>query len=190
MSVIARSTYMASKVALVQQKIQPVVDVYQDVCEMGVQAITYVNDKIAEAFQAKAELESQIGDYITKQQQRAMEVINKLITKLQARLTKLITRVTASKDSAISTVEGMASSATSGISGITVELDITPPDPITGTGGSLTPTITPALFDESTLLVKNTLTDPTTTVNSTVTGSSASGGPVVGVGLAQGITVL
>lgn len=193
MALAAKATYMAAKVHSLQQRIQPVIDTYHRVVQMGVNLIQAIQAKIAFIQGKIAELTSQVVGFISKQQQRLMDQLNKLKARIMARLSKMIAKVTAVKEKAIAKVEELINSAVVGLTGINLTVDIVAPDPILGTGGSITPTVTPDLFDDVTTVVDDTITSPDTVVTSSlvVTGS-AGGDPFVqasGVGTSTNIAV-
>jgi ribosome-associated translation inhibitor RaiA len=184
MSLTAKATYMATKANLIMTKLQPLIDKYNEICQMGVELLAEVGAEIQAVMAEIDALTQEAVTYITASQSKLMAKLNRRLEKLTTRLNKFIAKVTELKNKAIEDIEEMITWAVSGISGVTLDVSITPPDPILGTGGSISIIPTPDLIDESTLLVDQTLTDPTTVVHTvtTVVGTSASGGPVTGTG--------
>lgn len=193
MSLPAKSTYMAAKAQLVMEKVQPIIDTYEDVCQMGVQLLQEVQEKIQLVTSKIAELIAIGLDYLSKAQARLLAQYNKQKERLMLQLQKLVTKVTALKDTAVSKIEDMASRSVTGISGVNLDINLTSPDPLTGTGGNISITPTPDLIDESTMLVDQTLTDPTTVTNSQVVVTGVAGPytftQVTGTGTAHGLVV-
>lgn len=193
MSLTAKATYMATKANLIMTKLQPLIDKYNEICQMGVELLAEVGAEIQAVMAEIDALTQDTVSYITASQSKLMAKLNRRLEKLTTRLNKFIAKVTELKNKAIEDIEEMITWAVSGISGVTLDVSITPPDPILGTGGSISIIPTPDLIDESTLLVDQTLTDPTTITNSIVTVTGTAGGytftQISGSGVAQGIQI-
>lgn len=189
MSIMARTTYLATKVNTVQIKLQPIIETYEKVKTIGVENIASLTAEISELMAKLGEAILQANEWVSKKSDDLVKWIEKRIERLTEKLNKLTAKVTEIKDKAIASIEKLVADSMSGVSGVELEVDITPSDPITGEGGSISLVPTPKLFDESTLLVDQTLTDPTTVITSTVVGTSVSGGAVTAIGVANGMVV-
>lgn len=173
MSVAARATYMSAKLALVQSKIQPIYQTYQDVCQMGVEEINRISNEILEIEAQIQDAQAQAEEWATNQVQKLVARLTKRLERLVARFNKMVDSLTGVKQESLTVVSQIASNAIVGISGISLEVELSPPDPLTGQGGNIQINPQLDLLDESTLLVQQTLMDPTTKVTSAVAGNVA-----------------
>lgn len=214
MSLIAKATYLAEKVRLVKEKIDPLIDWYDKMKQMGLDKIAKLATEIQEILTIIHEYDQQIDGLIsmdplstdptvTEQIQSVLALPhNKIgpkaknsllaagrnLDRANKKLADLKAKLISYRNEAVNDIEDMMESSLKGISGINIDIQVTPPDPLTGNGGSIVPVLTPKLIDESTSLVDQTLTDPTTVVNSIVmtTGTASA---QAGTGIANGIVV-
>lgn len=189
MSLIAKSTYMGAKSDLVMSKVTPLVAKFNDICTAGVNLLEDLVTKLTSLIDQLNALVIKALTYLTKQEKKLQVFLTKQRAKLEAKIDRLVTRLTTYKTQACTQLSSSIDQSIAGISGISINTDITPPDPLTGMGGSISITPTPDLIDESTLLVDQTLTDPTTIVTGGVVGTSVSGGPVTGTSVSNSITI-
>lgn len=215
MSLTAKSTYLAEKVRLIKEKIDPLLEWYTQMKQMGLDKLAELATEIQNILAIIHEYDQQINGLIninpisidptvTKQVKDLLDIPkNKIgpksresllaaarnLDRLNKKLADLKLKLIGYRNSAINDIAEMMESSLKGISGIDVDIQITPPDPITGNGGSIIPVITPKLIDEATALVDATLMDPTTVVNSvvTVSGVQPGSGVIVAPGVANGI---
>lgn len=202
MSIIAKTTYLAEKIRLIKEKIDPIIEWYNNMKQMGLDKLAMLAQEIQEILSLIHEYDQQIDGLLDldplsfdptvtsqvkdllgkpynklgfKSQDSLLSAARKL-DRLNRKLHELKLRLIKYRTYAIEDIEVMIESSLKGISGINVDIQITLPDPITGEGGSIVPIITPKLFDEATALVDQTLTDPTTIVTSVVSTSVSTTG--------------
>lgn len=222
MSLIAKGKYIGAKILLIQAKLAPILSWYEDMKAMGLDKLAELADQIQQILAIIHEYDQQVnglinlnplpgptdpnvtqqvktllaqpGNKIGPKGKDALLAAARNLDRFNKKLADLKLKLIAYRTDAVNDISDMLESSMKGISGIDFSFNITPPDPITGEGGSIEPEFTGLPSDESSDLVDDTLKDETTIVNSQVVVTGTAGPypftQVTGTGIAQGIQTL
>lgn len=177
MSLINRTLYLASLVEKFKKIIQPIIEQYNTIASI-------VPDDIVEIAEKYDTIKKEITEQsIGKLDEATKSQLAKLNAKKEEEINKYKEKIASVKKKLQDQIAEIAQKAADEIDGIEVEIK---------GGETLTVIPKPKLFNPVTDFVKNSLTSPETMVmvNTVVTGTSVTGGPVTAVGIQPNAKIL